>query len=162
MTLILPLMLCTINKKLLLKCRFKHILVRLSLIPMSEKMHMHIPQFDLRCSINDIPKISVIRLDEKWVTADNRRLWVFRELERLGKCTNIQVEQTSCLPKRKMTSRNGGVAVRVRGQPGGFWHKRQTYNPESSNMFALLYIILYITCQIVLLILTTVVVKEAF
>lgn len=31
--------------------------------------------------INDIPKITVCRKDGKWFTLDNRRLWVFRQLE---------------------------------------------------------------------------------
>jgi hypothetical protein len=43
-----------------------------------------------RCRISAIPTISVVWRNEKWVTADNRRLWVFRHLEKLGKCTTIR------------------------------------------------------------------------
>jgi len=62
----------------------------------------------------------------KWVTADNRRLWVFRQLERLGKCDTIPVRITNYIPVGKLTSYNGGESVVVRGSPGGYWHNRPT------------------------------------
>ena len=77
-----------------------------------------------RCSINDIPIIGVMKRDEKWVTADNRRLWVFRELERLGKCEEIPVYQIYHIDPRKLNSTNGGVNVRVRRFAGGTWHSK--------------------------------------
>ena len=62
----------------------------------------------------------------KWVTADNRRLWVFRQLERLGKCDKIPVRITYYISDDKFTSSNGGEYVSVRGPPGGRWHKKRT------------------------------------
>lgn len=75
-----------------------------------------------RCQITDIPRISVVLRNGKWVSSDNRRLWVFKNLERLGKCDQIEVNETYYIPSRKMTSRNGGVSIRIRGNPGGHWY----------------------------------------
>lgn len=77
-----------------------------------------------RCRIRDIPTISVVQKNWKWFTADNRRLWVFRHLERLGKCNSIPVQTTDYLSPSKFTTVNGGESVRVRGDPGGRWYKR--------------------------------------
>ena len=63
---------------------------------------------------------------DKWVTADNRRLWVFRQIERLGKCDMIPVRITNYIPRGKLTSYNGGESVVFRGSPGGYWHNRTT------------------------------------
>jgi hypothetical protein len=79
-----------------------------------------------RCRISDIPTISVVWRNEKWVTTDNRRLWVFRNLEQLGKCTTIRVNETNSIDPRKLDSKNGGRTVRF--HPGrsssGKWHHR--------------------------------------
>jgi hypothetical protein len=53
---------------------------------------------------------------------DNRRLWVFRHLYRLGKCGEIPVEVVSDIDPAKMTTTNGGSSITVRGDPGGIWH----------------------------------------
>ncbi|KAH3837963.1 hypothetical protein DPMN_111368 [Dreissena polymorpha] len=83
------------------------------------------------CQVSSIPKITVVNRDGKWVTADNRRLWVFRELERLGKCDTIPVRISSYIPEAKLTSYNGGTSVRVRGPAGGYWHNKPTpYKPK--------------------------------
>ncbi|KAK3596680.1 hypothetical protein CHS0354_038913 [Potamilus streckersoni] len=68
-------------------------------------------------SIEDIPKISVTKRNGKWFTTDNRRLWIFRQLENLGKCPEIDVLERSDIPDRKFTTKNGGVSVTVRGNP---------------------------------------------
>jgi len=73
-----------------------------------------------------MPTISVMKRNGKWVTADNRRLWVFRQLERLGKCDEIPVRITYYISDDKFTSSNGGEYVSVRGPPGGRWHKKRT------------------------------------
>ncbi|KAH3781499.1 hypothetical protein DPMN_159329 [Dreissena polymorpha] len=98
-----------------------------------------------RCRVSSIPTITVVYRYGKWVTADNRRLWVFRELERLGKCDSIYVHIGSFIPPRKLTSYNCGVSIRVRGDPGGYWNRqvrssRQTplaasasYSPRASD-----------------------------
>jgi len=62
----------------------------------------------------------------RWITSDNRRLWVFRQLERLGKCNEITVRITYYIPDDKITSTNRGKNVIVRGPPGGRWHKKRT------------------------------------
>ena len=81
-----------------------------------------------RCLMDNLPSISVMKRDGKWVTSDNRRLWVFRELERLGKCDSITVNETSYIDARKLNSSNGGVSVGFhRGRsPGGRWHNSPT------------------------------------
>lgn len=89
-----------------------------------------------RCRITDVPEISVMWDGSKWVTADNRRLWVFRELERLGKCQEIFVSQTYYIPDGKQTSSNGGESVVVRGNPGGIWHKKASMNTNSVPSYA--------------------------
>lgn len=45
--------------------------------------------------IEDLPVIDVVWCQQKWVwyTLDNRRLWVFRELEKLGKCQYIATKR---------------------------------------------------------------------
>ncbi|XP_052786612.1 uncharacterized protein LOC128221940 [Mya arenaria] len=78
-----------------------------------------------RCSIYSIPRISVMLKNEKWIISDNRRLWVFRQLEQLGKCDIVPAYVTYHIPAAKMTSCDGGDSVRVRGHPGGKWHMEQ-------------------------------------
>ena len=79
-----------------------------------------------RCSVDEIPIIRVAHHNGYWVTADNRRLWVFRQLERLGKCDEIQVQMINYIIEAKLTSTNDGESVRVRGDPGGVWHRKPT------------------------------------
>ena len=45
--------------------------------------------------IEDLPSIDVVWCQQKWVwyTLNNRRLWVFRELEKLGKCQYIATKR---------------------------------------------------------------------
>ena len=81
----------------------------------------------------NIPTVSVMKRHGKWVTADNRRLWVFRQLERLGKCETISVRITNYIPEGKLTSYNGGESVVVRGSPGGYWHNRPTPSSRKST-----------------------------
>ncbi|WAR00535.1 hypothetical protein MAR_024907 [Mya arenaria] len=78
-----------------------------------------------RISVSSFPLISVMKRDGRWTTSDNRRLWVFRELERLGKLDEIAVVQVYSIHDKKLTTINGGVSVKVRGTgPGGIWHNR--------------------------------------
>ena len=76
-----------------------------------------------RISVCDIPDIAVEQKDGKWFTGDNRRLWVFRHLERLGKCTFITVDE-GYISSDKFTTINRGASVRVRGNPGGRWYSK--------------------------------------
>ncbi|WAR29730.1 hypothetical protein MAR_003298 [Mya arenaria] len=45
---------------------------------------------DGRCSVLSTPPITVKSVGVKWITADNRRLWVLKHLERLGKLETIK------------------------------------------------------------------------
>ncbi|KAH3896136.1 uncharacterized protein LOC127864357 isoform X1 [Dreissena polymorpha] len=77
-----------------------------------------------KCSIESIPAITVVNQDVKWMTTDNRRLWVFKELELLGKCVNIQVNVGQSIPESKRTTKNNGVSIIIRGYPGGDWYQK--------------------------------------
>ncbi|CAG2219459.1 unnamed protein product [Mytilus edulis] len=79
-----------------------------------------------RIGIGSIPNICVMKENGKWWTADNRRLWIFRHLEKLGKCTEIPVDTINSIDSRKRTSKNGGIDVYIfKGRnPGGFWHSK--------------------------------------
>ncbi|XP_045206644.1 uncharacterized protein LOC123558865 [Mercenaria mercenaria] len=81
-----------------------------------------------RLSVSDIVPISVKKINGRWVTWDNRRLWVFRHLERLGKCKKIPVNNMAYIPESHMTSKCGGRDVEVRGDPGGRWHKQSSFS----------------------------------
>ncbi|KAL4239663.1 hypothetical protein ACF0H5_000469 [Mactra antiquata] len=83
-----------------------------------------------RCVISDIPKISVMKNGGKWIAADNRRLWVFRQMERHGKCDTIQVLIVNSIPDKKKTSTNGGISVTVRNSAGGSW----CYKPDAPRL----------------------------
>lgn len=86
-----------------------------------------------RCSINDLPTVSVAKIGDRWVTHDNRRLWVFRQLYRLGKCDTVPVNIKGNIPSTKMTSCNKGVEIQVRGDPGGQWHLKPSQRPNSTG-----------------------------
>ena len=70
--------------------------------------------------VDDIPVIEVMEEDDKWVSADNRRLWVFKNLEKFGNCETIAVKVGSIQPF-KNTSKTDGLSVKIRlgGAPGG-------------------------------------------
>lgn len=76
-----------------------------------------------RYRIDDIPKISVVRKGDVWVTADNRRLWVFKTLESLGQCARISV-----IIKKRISNKKSVVQkdIKVRGDPGGIFYKLKT------------------------------------
>ncbi|XP_053399523.1 uncharacterized protein LOC128557042 [Mercenaria mercenaria] len=88
---------------------------------------------DGRCPLENIPKISVVDINGKLITEDNRRLWVFKNLERLGKCEKIHVQRGYTILARKRTAYNGGVSVRVRGSPGGYWHLQPSVTKHSKT-----------------------------
>ena len=49
--------------------------------------------------IEDLPSIDVVWCQQKWVwyTLNNRRLWVFRELEKMGKCQYIATKRVEVI-----------------------------------------------------------------
>ncbi|KAK3596174.1 hypothetical protein CHS0354_010710 [Potamilus streckersoni] len=81
-----------------------------------------------RCKISDIPRISVCQHDGEWYTKDNRRLWVFKQLEALGNCGKITVNvvQKSEIDSRKFSTENNGRSVEFiklrSSSPGGDQH----------------------------------------
>ena len=89
--------------------------------------------FFFRIRKREIPIISVANVDGIWFTADNRRLWLFRKLEELGRCRKIPVEEIDEIPDSKMTTENGGVDIMVRGSPGGQWIKELEDSDTSSS-----------------------------
>ena len=72
-----------------------------------------------RTSLSSVPKITVVYKSGHWYTADNRRLWVFRQLERKGKCDEILVHVGYEIRGEKFTTTDDGLSVRVRGDPWG-------------------------------------------
>jgi hypothetical protein len=72
------------------------------------------------CNVLSIPNISVVQMNDKWFTSDNRRLWVFRKAEEIGFLKKIEVEEIGYIRDNKLTTENGGTSIRVRGGgPGG-------------------------------------------
>ena len=78
-----------------------------------------------KMQISDLPMIRVCEKGGKWYTADNRRLWMFKHMERLGKLTYVEVRESSfqaCIGSSKFTTSNDGESINVRGDPGGEWY----------------------------------------
>jgi len=95
--------------------------------------------FNFRCSVYSIPTIRVVNRNGKWVTCDNRRLWVFRYLERLGKVDKVPVKIKSDVPSKKLTSVNGGTQIAVRGNPGGYCYNQLSRFNDQSKPIAFEY-----------------------
>ena len=73
-----------------------------------------------KIKITDIPLISVVKKGTEWLTVNNRRLWIFRQLERLGKCITIPVLAAE---ECTVTSECGAfMSATVRENPGGLWY----------------------------------------
>ncbi|CAC5361663.1 unnamed protein product [Mytilus coruscus] len=68
-------------------------------------------------SVQDIPMIQVKLIDGKYVSADNRRLWILKELERLHQIVRVEVRTTRRIDRRK-SARTASVKIRG-GGPGG-------------------------------------------
>ncbi|KAK3590394.1 hypothetical protein CHS0354_028504 [Potamilus streckersoni] len=84
---------------------------------------------DGQTTVQKISTISVIDINGKWFSCDNRRLWVFKQFEFLGGCTYIPVFKTMFIDRRKFTTLNEGKSIRVRGSPGGNWYYKLIKNP---------------------------------
>ncbi|WAQ96030.1 hypothetical protein MAR_028720, partial [Mya arenaria] len=78
-----------------------------------------------RCFASAVKPIEVSKIREKWYTSDNRRLWVFRQLELLGKLKEIRVKVIEAILPGKMSNRYGGKSITIRngGDPGGITHR---------------------------------------
>lgn len=85
-------------------------------------------------NVSSIPRISVLKKDGQWCSADYRRLWVFQEAEKRGKCTEIYVQETSFINYNKFTTINNGISVYVRGDPGGYlWRRMPVTNSHPKH-----------------------------
>jgi len=69
-------------------------------------------------AIEDIPRMTVACKGGKyWTFTGNRRLYVFRELAANSNIQTLRVTFTcERISKRKFTTKNGGISVRMRGQ----------------------------------------------
>ena len=65
--------------------------------------------------------MQVAKRNGKYFTTGNRRLWLFRQLERLGKCGEIPVVEIGSIPSKRFTTKNDGVSVKIRGDARGTW-----------------------------------------
>lgn len=74
--------------------------------------------------IKSIPIINVVARDGKWFTENNRRLWIYKKLELIGKVKTIDVFEVPAINEDKWTTINGGVSVQMIGIPGGIWWRK--------------------------------------
>lgn len=74
--------------------------------------------------ISSIPNINVVAKDGKWFTENNRRLWMYKKLELIGKVKTIDVVEVPEINEDKWTTVNGGVSVQMIGIPGGIWWRK--------------------------------------
>jgi hypothetical protein len=69
--------------------------------------------------ISKLPTIEVKCIDGSYVSSDNRRLWILKQLERLGRVNEVNVKTTRWMSKQKSARINN---VKIRGiGPGGIW-----------------------------------------
>ncbi|KAK3590396.1 hypothetical protein CHS0354_028506 [Potamilus streckersoni] len=85
-----------------------------------------------RITVEAIPPISVTFRFGKWISFDNRRLWVFKYFDLLCGCPDIPVQETHYWNDDKYSTENGGISIRIRGngKPGGKWYDIYSKNLE--------------------------------
>jgi len=69
-----------------------------------------------RTSLNVLPRIEVTKRNNKYYSLDNRRLYLYRVLEKRGFLSRVKVSLVSKWPEWKFTTENDGASVIVRGQ----------------------------------------------
>lgn len=73
-----------------------------------------------RCFASALQQIEVSQISNEWVAADNRRLWVFKQLEILGRVDFIIAKHVKKIYSGKLTSDNAGTTIEIRnGKPAG-------------------------------------------
>ena len=72
-----------------------------------------------RLSIYKLPTIKVKCINGRYVSFDNRRLWILKHLERLGSVNQISVKTSRQICRQK-SARTNNVQIRGMG-PGGNW-----------------------------------------
>ena len=70
--------------------------------------------------ISRLPKIEVMCIDGSYVSCDNRRLWILKQLERLGRVNEVNVKTTRWMSRQK-SARTNDVKIRGMHGPGGIW-----------------------------------------
>jgi hypothetical protein len=73
-----------------------------------------------RLSISKLPTIEVKCIDGSYVSSDNRRLWILKQLERLGRVNEVSVKIARWMSRRK-SARTNNVKIRGMHGPGGIW-----------------------------------------
>jgi len=76
-----------------------------------------------KLSISILPTIKVKCIDGSYASCDNRRLWILKQLERLGRVNEVNVKITRSMPKQK-SARTNNVKIRGIG-PGGNWASKE-------------------------------------
>jgi len=76
-----------------------------------------------RLSISRLPTIEVKYIDGRYVSSDNRRLWILKQLERLGSVNQVSVKTTKRISRQK-SARTSNVQIRGIG-PGGNWASKE-------------------------------------
>lgn len=76
-----------------------------------------------KISIKDIPRITVFQSKQQWFSLDNRRLWVLKNYEKIKGKIQIIVRVTTIIDEDKLTTKNNGKSINVRGDPGGIYWK---------------------------------------
>ncbi|VDH90599.1 Hypothetical predicted protein [Mytilus galloprovincialis] len=88
-----------------------------------------------RLLVSSLPKISVKLIDGELVSADNRRLWILKQLEKLGHLTTVKVKRTNYICHQK-SARTQNVKIRG-GSPGGKWYCVSDSVTELRNLMKL-------------------------
>ena len=73
-----------------------------------------------RLLISRLPKIEVMCIDGSYVSCDNRRLWILKQLERLGRVNEVSVKIARWMSRQKSV-RTNNVKIRGVDGPGGIW-----------------------------------------
>ena len=76
-----------------------------------------------RLTISELPEIEVKCIDGSYVSCDNRRLWILKQLERLGRVNEVSVQIVKRICRRK-SARTSNVRIRGMG-PGGNWASKE-------------------------------------
>lgn len=88
----------------------------------------------IKISIYDIDTIKVENRNGDYISAGNRRLWMFKTLEELGECTKIPVIVVEEISSLKCAV---SLTIKVRGNPGGFlwrtWIKSSSSSEEETD-----------------------------
>lgn len=82
-----------------------------------------------KCEITDSQTINVFEQRNRWITADNQRLLVFKKLHKLGKCQTIDTVVTFNIKPTKCHILSSN---RVRGYEGGtLWRSQESKHNNS-------------------------------